>query len=392
MCDMRRRVTPALVLILTALSGCVPRTQAGQRAAIGQVSVSAEGLPYGTLADGRQVHAYTLANRNGMTVRVIDYGATIISLRVPGRDAAMDDVVLGFDSLSGYAGVRRHIGAVVGRYGNRIRNGQFTIDGRSDQLARNNGPNHLHGGVQGFDRVIWQARPFQAGDSAGVVLSYTSPDGEENYPGTLKASVTYTLAPDNRLVIDYRATTDAPTHVNLTQHTFFNLAGAGRRDVLDHVLTVNASAYTPVDSTSIPTGEIANVAGTPFDFRSPMPIGARIQADFPQLRRVNGYDHNYVLDRGSERGLVHAVHVLEPVSGRTMDVHTTEPGLQLYTGNNLDGRAIGRDGRSYRRYFGFCLETQHYPDSPNQPQFPSTLLRRGEEYRSRTVFAFGVNR
>jgi aldose 1-epimerase len=224
------------------------------------------------------------------------------------------------------------------------------------------------------------------------VLSYTSPDGEESYPGTLRASVTYTLKPDNRLVLDYQATTDASTHVNLTQHTFFNLALAGRRDVLDHVLTINASAFTPTDNTSIPTGEIAAVTGTPFDFRTPSPIGARIQADNPQMRRVNGYDHNYVLDRGSEPGPVLAVHVLEPESGRTMDVYTDQPGLQLYTGNNLDGRAIGRGGLAYARYFGFCLETQHFPDSPNQPAFPSTLLRPGEEYRTRTVWAFGVSR
>ena len=388
--DLHRSLLAVLLPGLCVLAGCArSRQPAAVRPAT--VSVTAEPMPWGTLSDGRQVHAYELANQHGMSVRVIDFGATIISIRVPDRDGTIDDVVLGFDSLAGYAGVRRHIGAVVGRYGNRIRNGQFTIDGRGYQLARNNGPNHLHGGVRGFDRVVWQARPYQAGDSAGIVLSYTSPDGEENYPGTLQARVTYTLTPDSRLVIDYHATTDGPTHVNLTQHSFFNLAGVGRRDVLDHVLTLNASAYTPVDSTSIPTGEIASVAGTPFDFRTPTPIGARIQADFPQIRRVNGYDHNYVLDRTGS-GLVHAVHVLEPATGRTMDVYTTQPGLQLYTGNNLDGRAIGRDGLAYRRYYGFCLETQHFPDSPNQPQFPATLLRPGEEYRTTTVFAFGVSR
>jgi len=390
----RRRLSLSplpIVLAAAATYGCA---RPGHLAAPapGQVTVTAEPVPFGSLADGREVHAYTLANSRGMTVRVIEYGATIVSLRVPDRNGAIDDVVLGFDSLPDYTGARRFIGAVVGRYGNRIKAGQFILDGRSYQLATNNGPNHLHGGLQGFDRVLWQASPFQRGDSAGVELSYTSPAGDDGYPGTLEASVSYTLTPDNRLLLDYRATTDAPTVVNLTQHTYFNLAGAGRRDVLDHVLTINASAYTPTDNTAIPTGEIASVAGTPFDFRTSTPIGARIQADDQQVRPFRGYDHNYVLDRGSERSLSHAVNVLEPESGRTMDVYTDQPGVQFYSGNGLNNRVVGRGNQPYQRYGGFCLETQHFPDSPNQPSFPSTVLRPGEQYHTRTLWAFGTTR
>jgi aldose 1-epimerase len=322
----------------------------------------------------------------------MDYGATILSIRVPDRAGTVADVALGFADLDGYIRVPRYMGPVVGRYGNRIAGGRFTIDGKVYQLARNNGPNHLHGGVRGFDKVLWSGAPFERGDSAGVVFTYRSVDGEEGYPGTLQASVTYTLTAGGALVVDYQATTDAATHVNLTQHTFFNLAGGVRRDVLDHLLWLAASAYTPVDSTSIPTGELAPVAGTPFDFRTATAIGARIRDDFPQLRLGNGYNHNYVLDRpgGLDGSLVHAARVVEPESGRSLDVYTTEPGLQLFTGNSLDGRAIGREGRPYQRYYGFCLETQHFPDSPNQPHFPSTLLRPGQVYMSRTVFAFGI--
>jgi len=389
---MHRPNRALLLLGLLALAGC-DRGRSPAVNGAGAVSVTAEQAPYGMLADGRQVSAYTLTNQRGMTVRVLDYGATIISIRVPDRNGSSDDVALGFDDLAGYVEVPRYFGAVVGRYGNRIANGRFTIGSRTYELARNNGANHLHGGERGFDKVLWSARPFQHGDSAGIVFSYLSPDGDQGYPGALQATVTYTLTSASELVVDYHATTDAPTHVNLTQHTFFNLAGAGKRDVLEHRLTLHATAYTPVDSTFIPTGEIAPVAGTPFDFRTPAAMGARIRDDFPQLRIGNGYNHNWVLDRpgGLDGRLVHAARVLEPESGRTLDVHTTEPGLQFFTANSLDGTAIGREGRSYQRHYGFCLETQHYPDSPNQPQFPSTLLRPGEAYRSRTVFAFGVS-
>jgi aldose 1-epimerase len=324
-----------------------------------------------------------------MQVRIMEYGATILAIRVPDRNGGIADVALGFDSLADYLTSPRYFGAVVGRYGNRIARGHLVIAGKTYELARNSGPNHLHGGRRGFDKVVWQGAPFRRGDSAGVALRYTSPAGEEGYPGTLQARVTYTLTPANELVVDYTATTDAATVVNLTQHTFFNLAGAGTRDVLDHELTLHASRFTPVDSTSIPTGELAAVAGTPFDFRAPTRIGAGMAAAHAQLQQSNGYNHNFVLDRDGP-GLLHAAHVSEPTTGRTLDVLTTEPGIQFFTGNSLDGSALGKGGRAYHRHYGFCLETQHFPDSPNQPHFPSTLLRPGETYRTQTVFRFGV--
>lgn len=350
----------------------------------------AHGRPVATARlRGEEVAIFTLSNPRGMQVRVMEYGATILSIHVPDRDGKLDDVVLGFDDPSDYLTSPRYFGAVVGRYGNRIAQGRFTIDGQTFQLTRNNGPNHLHGGTRGFDKVIWRGDRFERGNESGVVLRYTSAAGEESYPGRLDASVTYTVTSDNELIVDYLATTDAPTHVNLTQHSFFNLAGAGARDVLDHELMLKASRYTPVDSTSIPTGELAAVAGTPLDFKSPTRIGARITADHPQIRLGNGYNHNWVLDR-TGAGLMLAARVAEPTTGRTLDVLTTEPGIQFFTGNSLDGSAIGKGGRAYHKHYGFCLETQHFPDSPNQPHFPSTLLRPGQTYRTRTIFRFGV--
>jgi aldose 1-epimerase len=339
---------------------------------------------------GEEVTMFTIANPKGMRVRIMEYGATILSIHVPDRDGKLDDVVLGFDDPADYLTSPRYFGAVVGRYGNRIAHGRLTIDGQTFQLARNNGPNHLHGGARGFDKVIWRGEPFERDGASGVVFRYTSAAGDEAYPGRLEASVTYTVTPDNELNVEYVATTDAPTHVNLTQHSFFNLAGAGTRDVLDHDLMLSASRYTPVDSTSIPTGELAPVAGTPFDFTTATRIGARITADDPQIRLGNGYNHNWVLDRKTDDGLVLAARVAEPSTGRTLDVLTTEPGIQFFTGNSLDGTAIGKGGRAYHKHYGFCLETQHFPDSPNQPHFPSTLLRPGQTYRTRTVFRFGV--
>ena len=284
---------------------------------------------------------------------------------------------------------------VVGRYGNRIANGRFTLDGRTYALATNNGPNHLHGGLKGFDKVVWVAEGFERGGSVGVTYRHVSPDGDEGYPGRVEVRVSYTLSPSNELAVDYEATTDRPTPINLTQHSYFNLAGDASGDVLGHQLTIDADRFTPVDATLIPTGELAPVAGTPFDFRQPTTIGARIAADHPQLKTGNGYDHNFVLNGwspGSSQALHHAARAVDPGSGRTLDVATTEPGVQFYSGNFLDGTVVGKSGRAYGRRHGFCLETQHFPDSPNHPAFPSTILRPGDTYRSRTVFTFGVSK
>ena len=331
---------------------------------------------------------YTLANAHGIEVRVATYGGIIVSLLAPDRDGRLADVVLGCDWLDGYLRGTPYFGAIVGRYANRIANARFALDGVTHRLAATNGPNHLHGGIVGFDKALWRAEPFGAVDAAGLTLRHTSPDGDEGYPGTLDVRVTYTLTGRDELAVDYRATTDRATPVNLTQHSYFNLAGAGSGDVLGHELQIAADAITPVDETLIPTGEIRSVLGGPFDFRSPRAIGAHINDDDEQLRRGHGYDHNFVLRAGAG-GLAHAARVVEPVSGRTLDVHTTEPGMQLYTANFLD-RVRGKEGQVYGRRGALCLETQHFPDSPNQPAFPSCILRPGAEYRSRTVFVFGV--
>ena len=347
--------------------------------------------PFGTTTRGEAVSLYTLKNAHGMEARVLDYGGIIVSLRVPDRNGLLDDVVLGFDSLADYQSASPYFGAIIGRYGNRIARGRFTLDGRAYTLATNNGPNHLHGGVRGFDKVVWKAAPFQHADSAGLAFSYTSPDGEEGYPGTLRATVTYTLTDSNQLIFDYHATTDRATPVNLTQHSYFNLAGDGKGDILGHVVTLNAERFTPVDSTLIPTGEIRSVAGTPFDFRTPTPIGARINQKDQQLRYGPGYDHTFVLDKGGKDGeLTLAARVYEPTTGRVMEISTTEPGLQFYSGNFLDGTLRGKHGVVYRHRYGFAMETQHFPDSPNKPAFPSTILRPGEQYNSRTIYRFTV--
>jgi aldose 1-epimerase len=342
--------------------------------------------------DGRIVEQFTLC-AGGLELAAITYGGTIVSLRAPDRDGALADVMLGHDALRGYLEHSPYFGAIVGRYGNRIARGRFTLDGVSHQLARNDGDQHLHGGVRGFDKAVWSATTGVSEGDASVTFTLVSPDGDEGYPGALEAMVTYTLTARGELAVDYTARTDRPTVVNLTQHSYFDL-GAGRcKSILDHELTVHADAYVPVDAALIPTGELAPVAGTPFDFRSPTRIGERIGKPHDQLRHAGGYDHSYVLRRaGGDRSLAHAARVTEPVSGRTLDVYTTEPGMQLYSGNFLDGTIRGKAGRVYGHRSGFCLETQHFPDSPNRPAFPSTVLRPGEEYRSRTVYAFGVAR
>jgi aldose 1-epimerase len=346
--------------------------------------------PYGRMPDGAPVDVYTLTNASGMEVRAITYGAFVVSLRTPDRQGRLDDVVLGFDTLEGYLKSGSHMGSVIGRYGNRIANAKFTLDGKTYALAANDGANHIHGGVKGFDRSVWAAKEVLRGGDVGVAFTLVSPDGDEGYPGRLTTRVTYTLTPKNELVVDYEATTDKPTLVNLTQHSYFNLAGQANGDILDHELTILAGRYTPVVAGLIPTGELVSLDGSPLDFRKATRIGARIDQDDPQLKLGRGYDHNYVIDRKGP-GLVPAARVVDPKSGRTMEVRTTEPGIQLYTGNWL-GEETGKAGRVYPKRSGFCLETQHYPDSPNRPAFPSTVVRPGETYRTQTVFAFGVAR
>ena len=341
---------------------------------------------FGKTGDGTPVELFTLTNKAGVEVKAISFGAIITSIRVPDRTGALTDVALGFDSLDGYLKEHPFFGAVVGRYGNRIGKASFTLDGRTYKLAANNGPNHLHGGVRGFDKYVWTAEVPNG--VTGVAFTRTSPDGEEGYPGTVQARVSYVLSDANELSIEYRATTDKATPINLTQHTYFNLAGHNGGSIVDHELTLAADRYTPVDSTLIPTGELAPVAGTPLDFRQPARIGARIDDPHQQIKFGLGYDHNWVINRKGG-GLQHAARVYEPKSGRTLEVQTTEPGVQFYTGNFLDGTLKGKDGAVYNRRNGFCLETQHYPDSPNKPAFPSTIVKPGQAYQSQTVWRFG---
>lgn len=375
--------------------GCSPQAPPPDRGRDG-APPSAEPKPsvsrseFGATSNGTIVDVFTLTNGRGMEVRTMPYGAILVSIRVPDRSGKAADVVLGFDSFYDYIMKQPpYFGAVVGRYGNRIAKGRFTLGGNAYTLATNNGPNHLHGGVKGFDKAMWVGEPFDRDGAVGVTFTHTSPDGDEGYPGTLQVKVTYTLTTANELSVDYDAATDKPTPVNLTQHSYFNLAGEGSGDILGHVLTIDADRFTPVDETLIPTGVLAPVDGTPFDFRKPTPIGARIAADDPQLRHAGGYDHNWVLTREGT-GLVHAARLEEPLSGRTLDVSTTEPGLQFYSGNFLDGTIRGKAGHFYARRSALCLETQHFPDSPNHPNFPSTIVKPGGPYHSKTVFAFGL--
>jgi aldose 1-epimerase len=341
---------------------------------------------FGKTPDGA-VDLYTIRNANGLELRVTNYGGIIVSLRVPDKNGSLADVVLGYDNLDGYLKNPAYFGAIVGRYANRIANGTFTLDGVEYHLAKNNGPNSLHGGLKGFDKVIWQAEPFTNEQGSGLFLRYTSKDGEEGYPGNLKAKVTYTFTDQNELKIDYEATSDKATPVNLTSHSYFNLAGEGNGDILKHELTLNADHFTPVDQTLIPTGELRSVKGTPMDFTTSTPIGARINDSYDQLLIGHGYDHNFVLTRKGD-DLQLAARVRDAQSGRVLEVYTTEPGVQLYTGNFLDGTITGKHGRVYNKHGALCLETQHFPDSPNHANFPSTILRPGQKDHSSTVFKF----
>jgi aldose 1-epimerase len=339
--------------------------------------------------DGSQVDLYTLRNSNGLEAEITNYGGIAVSLTVPDKNAKFGDVVLGYDNLNDYIGSSPYFGALIGRYGNRIAKGRFTVDRVEYQLAQNDGSNALHGGRKGFDKVVWQADKVDTNDGPALKLAYISKDGEENYPGTLRCAVTYTLTNRNELKIEYAAETDKPTFVNLTHHSYFNLKDGGASDILGHGLMIKAAMFTPVDKDLIPTGELKPVAGTPFDFNKPRLIGARVHDDDEQLKFAKGYDHNWVLDRqGTDLELVASLY--EPTSGRLMEVLTTEPGLQFYSGNFLDGTNKGKDGIVYQRRIGVCLETQHFPDSPNWPEFPTTELKPHEKYNQTTVYRFST--
>jgi aldose 1-epimerase len=342
---------------------------------------------FGKLADGTPVDLYTLTNASGVQVKITTYGGAVVSLLTPDRDGNLDDVALGFETLEGYLGKNPYFGCIAGRYANRIAKGKFTLNGVEYTLTTNDGENHLHGGSRGFDKVVWDAQGVKTGAGVGVELTYLSKDGEEGYPGNLSAKVNYTLTDDDELRIEYLATTDADTIVNLTNHTYFNLADGGAGDILGHELMIAADRFTPVDAAQIPTGELRSVESTPMDFRQLTAIGARINQDDEQLRFSLGYDHNWVLNRTGD-DLALAARMQEPVTGRVVEVYTTEPGFQFYSGNFLDGTVTGKGGRVYHKRYGLCLETQHFPDSPNRPDFPSTVLRPGETYHTTTVYKF----
>ncbi len=347
---------------------------------------------YGNLQNGTPIYEYLLTNANQMEVRVINYGGILTAVNVPDRQGSVRNVVLGFDNLADYETRNAYFSTITGRYANRIAKGRFTLDGKTYQLAINDGSNHLHGGLQGFDKQVWDVvREISDETGEGIELHYFSPDGEENYPGNLDVTVTYLLTGKNELRIDYHATTDAPTVINLTNHSYWNLTGEGSGEVYKHVLQLNADQFTPVDETSIPLGEIRLVAGTPLDFRQPKAIVDGIRSANEQIAFVRGFDHNWVLQRPSfeDTSLIKAAEVTEPTSGRRMEVWTTEPGIQFYSGNFLDGSRYGPSHHAYRQGDGLALETQHFPDSPNQPTFPSTVLRPGEAYTSTTIYKFG---
>jgi aldose 1-epimerase len=344
---------------------------------------------FGKMADGTPVEIYTLRNSRGMEAHILTYGGIVQSLQIPDKNGKFADVVLGFDKLQSYVTNSPYFGALIGRYGNRIARGQFTLDGQTYTLATNNAPNHLHGGLKGFDKVVWTAKPVHNFYGHGLELTYLSKDGEEGYPGNLKVTAVYVVTDQNELLLQFTATTDKDTVVNLTHHSYFNLAGQGNSNILGHVVFINADQTTPVDSVLIPTGKFADVAGTPFDFRTPTAIGERINDPDTVLQYGPGYDHNWVLNKvpGEE---VMAARVFEPTSGRVLEVFTTEPGLQFYTGNFLDGTIKGKGGKVYQYRSAFCMEPQHFPDSPNHPNFPSVELKPGETYRSTIIYRFSV--
>lgn len=342
---------------------------------------------FGVAASGEPVELYTLTNVNGLETRIMTYGGIVVSLKAPDRHGKLGDIVLGYKTLDGYLKNSPYFGAIVGRYGNRIGKGSFSLKGMQYTLPKNNGENTLHGGIKGFDKVVWKAKEVKSKNGAGLKLTYLSKDGEEGFPGNLSVTVVYTLTNNNELKIEYSATTDKTTVVNLTHHSYFNLAGEG--SILNHELMIEANKFTPVDSGLIPTGELRGVNGTPMDFTKSTVIGARIEQQDEQLTFGRGYDHNWVLNNRSGR-LAIAARVSEPGSGRVMEVSTTEPGLQFYSGNFLDGSITGKGGQVYKQRYGFCLETQHFPDSPNKPGFPSTVLKPGQRYKTTTIYKFSA--
>jgi aldose 1-epimerase len=355
----------------------------------GQANITKDS--FGKTGEGASVDVYTLTNNLGMQAKITNFGAIVVSLKAPDRNGKMDDVVLGFNDLDSYLKGHPYFGAIVGRYGNRIAKGRFSLNGVEYKLAVNNGENHLHGGIKGFDKVVWTAKEMRTKMGPAVSLTYLSKDGEEGYPGNLTATIVYTLTNNNELKLDYTVTTDKDTISNLTHHSYFNLAGEGNGNILSHILSLNANRFTPTDAGSIPTGELKAVAGTPFDFLKPTVIGKRIDDQDQQLQFGSGYDHNFVVN-GKAGTLRSAATVYEPTSGRVLEVWTTEPGVQFYTGNFLNGTLTGKSGKVYQKRFGFCLETQHYPDSPNHPAFPTTTLKKGATYRSTTVYRFKVRK
>ncbi|MFB0517353.1 MAG: aldose epimerase family protein [Candidatus Neomarinimicrobiota bacterium] len=367
-------------IVTLALFGCV---------ASGPGKATITRILFGHTPDGRPVDLFTLTNANGIEAKITNYGCIVVSLKVPDRNGQLNDVVLGYNTLEEYLQNNPYFGSIVGRYGNRIARGRFVLDGVEYTLATNDGENHLHGGLKGFDKVLWQAEEISSKDGPALKLTYLSGDGEEGYPGNLSVEMVYTLTNANELKIDYFATTDKKTIVNLTHHSYFNLAGAGEGDILGHEMMINADHFVPVGPGLIPTGEARSVEGTPLDFTSPTPIGARINEDDEQLRVGGGYDHNWVLNN-YDGSLRLAARVYEPATGRVLELHTTEPGMQFYSGNFLDGSNIGKGGKVYQYRSAIALEAQHYPDSPNNPQFPSTVLEPGQEYRQTTVYKFSA--
>jgi aldose 1-epimerase len=386
-------IAAAGVAGLAACGNTTPRSTGSGNASAPEGPPSITSEPFGQ-AGGIPVSRYTLTSGHGMRVRILTYGGIIQSIEVPDRTGHVDNVVLGFPSLDGYlnntGAAKTYFGAIIGRYGNRIAKGAFSLTGNEYHLPINNNGNSLHGGTEGFDTRVWEASQQNGSDGVSLKLQYVSPAGEMGYPGTLTATVTYTLDQKNELRIDYQATTDSPTVINLTNHSYFNLAGEGALDVYGQRVTINADNYTPTDPTQIPTGQIAPVKGTPFDLTSPTAIGAHITANDPQLLLAHGYDHNWVINRGNNTGLVQAARAEDPQTGRILTVSTTEPGVQFYTANFIDGAFTGTSGRIYRQGAGFTMETQHYPDSPNHPKFPTTTLNPGQTYDSTTVFAFSA--